>query len=92
MILATTEHCVLCLHQRDSYATYEQYHQSSIAPTAPPNQLDPSSGRTKRSEREFELAEMPAEDLTSAGLQWFCCQCKKSNVIAVSYKADDRCR
>ena len=83
----------MCLRQRDSYATYEQYDQSSIAPTTPPNHLDPSSGRTKRSERghivcqyEPELAEMSAEDLTSAQLQ-----CMKSNVIAVFYKADDQC-
>ena len=88
----------MCLRQRDSYATYEQYDQPSIATTTPPNHLDPSSGRTKRSERgpivcqyEPELAETSAEDLTSAQLQWFCCQCKKSNVIAVFYKADDQC-
>lgn len=96
MLVATTEHCVICLRQRDIYATYEKYDQSSTASTAPPNQLDPSPGRTKCSELgptecqyESELAEMPAEDLKSALLRWYCCQCKKSNVITVFYKADD---
>lgn len=100
MMMATSDHCVICFRQRDNYATYEQYDQSSIAYTAPPNQLDPSSGGTKCSERDpivrqygpELLAGMPAEDLTSAPSPWFCCQCEKSNVIAIFYRADDKYR
>lgn len=96
MLIATTDHCVICFRRRDIYATYGQHDLSTIASTAPPNQLDPSCGRTRCIEggptmcqyKPESLAEMPPEDLTSAPLQWFCCSCKKSNVIADFYRAD----
>lgn len=86
MMIATTEHCVNCLRRRDLYSTYERIEQSSIASTAPSNQLDPVSGRTEYSGRgiaechhESEpLAEMPAEYFVSAASWWYCCRCKSS--------------
>lgn len=91
MIMATTEHCVMCLRQRDNYATYAN-DQSSIASTAPPNRLDQSYDRTKCTDRGPTACQhkLESEDLASASLPWFCCQCKKSNLIAVFYGADDQ--
>lgn len=91
MMIATTEHCVMCFHQRDKYSTYERIEQSSIASTAPHNQLYLVSGRSERSERGIiacqhksrPLAEMPAGFFTSAPSRWFCCGCKKFDIISV---------
>ena len=91
MLVATCEHCVMCLRQRDNYSTYERNEQSSKASTAPLNQLDPFPGRTKCSERSIiayqngseSLAEMLAGFFASAPSQWFCCCCKKFDLIPV---------
>lgn len=91
MLVATCDHCVMCLRQRDNYSTYERNEQSSIASTSPLNQLDAFPGRTKCSERSIiayqneseSLAEMPAGCFASAPSQWFCCGCKKFDLIPV---------
>lgn len=90
-MIATTEHCVNCLRRRDTYSTYERNEQSSIASTALSDQFDPLSGRTNCSGRGIigcqheseSLAEMPADYFVSAASSWYCCRCKKVDIISV---------